>query len=92
MKSRNRHFIEPLLIGTALTLTIIFFARQQIYAVLDFIWPVFYVPIHGAALVSGNTNEPSPWLMHTILFLQCCLAVFVLGWLVGRYRKRPAKA
>ena len=92
MKNWKRPLVESLLIGAALTLTIIFFARQQIHAVLDWIWPVFYVPIHGSALISGNTHEPSPWLMHTVLFLQCCLAAFVVGWLVGRYRSQSVKA
>jgi len=92
MKNWKRPLIESLLIGSALTLTVIFFARQQMHVVLEWIWPVFYVPIHGAAVLTGNTHEPSPWLMHTILFLQCSLAVFILGWLVGRYRSRPAKA
>ena len=92
MKSWKRPLIESLVLGSALTLSVVFVAQQQILAVLNWIGPVFFVPFHGAALLSGNAHEPPPWLFHAVLFLQFCLAVFVVGWLVGRYRGGLSKA
>lgn len=92
MKNWKRPLAESLAIGSGIALAIIFVARQQMLTVLEWISPVFYIPSQGAALLSGNSHEPPPWLFHTVLFLQCILAVFLLGWLVGRYRSQPAKA
>ena len=92
MKNWKRPLTESLLFGSTLALAIIFIARQQMLTVLEWISPVFYVPGQGAALLSGNLHEPPPWLFHTVLVLQCVLAVFLLGWLAGRYRGQPAKA
>lgn len=91
MKNWKRTLTESLLIGSVLAVAIIFIARQQMLTVLEWISPVFYVPGKGAALLSGNWHEPPPWLFHSVLVLQCVLAVFVLGWLAGRYRGGPAK-
>ena len=88
----KRPLAESLLLGSVLTLVVIFIARQQIFLVLDWIGPVFYVPFQGSALLSGNPPEPAPWLFHVIMFLQFFVAVFIAGWLVGRYRSRPSKA
>ncbi len=92
MENWKRALTESFLLGSALALAIIFIARQQMLAVLEWISPVFYLPAQGAALLSGNTHEPPPWLFHAVLFLQCLILVFVLGWLAGRYRGQPAKA
>ena len=92
MKNWKRPLVESLLLGSVLALTVIFIARQQIFVVLDRIGPVFYFPFQGSALLSSNSQEPAPWLFHVILFLQFYLAVFIVGWLVGRYRRRRSKA
>lgn len=92
MKIWKRPLIESLALGSALTLSVVFVAQQQILVVLNWIGPVFYFPFQGAALLSGNSHEPPPWLFHAVLFLQFCLAVFIVGWLVGRYRGDPSKA
>jgi hypothetical protein len=91
MKNWKRPLAESLLLGSVLALTVIFIARQQISALLDWIGPAFYLPFQGSALLSGNSQEPAPWLFHVILFLQFYLAVFLIGWFVGRYRGRPSK-
>ena len=87
MATWKRRLIESLLVGSALALAFVFLARQ---GAADWVGPVFVVPFHGAALLSGNSLEPPPWLFHTVLFLQCYLVVLALGWLAGRYRSRPA--
>jgi hypothetical protein len=92
MKSWKRPLIESLVLSSALTLSVIYVAQQQILVVLNWIGPVFFVPFHGAALLSGNAHEPSPWLFHTVLFLQFFLVVFIVGWLFGRYRGGKSKA
>lgn len=92
MKNWKRPLAESLAIGSGIALAIIFVARQQMLAVLEWISPVFYIPGHGSALLSGNSHEPPPWIFHTLLFLQCVLAVFLLGWLVGRYRGKRTEA
>jgi hypothetical protein len=92
MKNWKRPLAESLLLGSVLALTAIFIARQQIFALLNWMGPVFYLPFQGSALLSGNSQEPAPWLFHLVLFLQFYLAVFLVGWLVGRYRGRPSKA
>ncbi len=89
MKIWKRRLIESLLLGSGLALALVFLARQ---AAVDWLWPPFYVSFQGAALLSGNWHEPPPWLYHMVLFLQCYLVVLSLGWLVGRYRSRPAEA
>ena len=76
MKSWKRPLIESLVLSSALTLSVIYVAQQQILVVLNWIGPVFFVPFHGAALLSGNSHEPSPWLFHTVLFLQILLGRF----------------
>ena len=92
MKAFKRPVAESLLLGSLVALAIIFVAQKQIFAVLELIAPVFYLPGQGASLLSGNSHEPPPWLFHTLLGLQCVLAVFVIGWLAGRYRGHGAKA
>jgi hypothetical protein len=92
MKNWKRPLAEPLLLGSVLALGVVLIARQQIFVLLDWIGPVFYLPFQGSALLSSNPQEPAPWLFHSILFLQFYLAVFLVGWLVGRYRERPPKA
>lgn len=92
MKYWKRPLVESLLLGSVLALAVIFIARQQIFALLNWMGPVFYLPFQGSALLSGNSQEPAPWLFHVILFLQFYLAVFLAGWLVGRYRGRSSKA
>jgi len=91
MKNWKRPLTESSLIGSALALAIIFIARRQIFPLLDWISPVFYLPYKGAVLLSGNLQEPPPWLFHTLLVLQCVLLVYLLGWLAGRYRSQRAK-
>lgn len=92
MKKLKRALVESLLVGTFLGLAVIFIARQQLHAVLELIRPVFYLPAQGSMLLSGDSYELSNWLYHTILILQFCLATFVVGWLVGRYRTRLSAA
>jgi hypothetical protein len=92
MKNWKRPIVESLLLGSVLALAVIFIARLQIFALLNWMGPVFYLPFQGSALLSGNSQEPAPWLFHLILFLQFYLAVLLVGWLVGRYRGRPFKA
>jgi hypothetical protein len=92
MTNWKRPIAESLLVGSVLALTVIFIARQQILVLLDWMGPLLYVPFQGAVLLSSNSQEPAPWLFHTILFLQFYLAVFLVGWLIGRYRSRPPKA
>ncbi|TAJ74268.1 MAG: hypothetical protein EPO42_14630 [Gallionellaceae bacterium] len=92
MKTVKRPVVESLILGSVLALAIIFIAQKQILVVLEWISPVFYLPGQGASLLSGNSHEPPPWLFHTLLALQCVLAVFVVGWLAGRYRDQTAKA
>ncbi|GGA78926.1 hypothetical protein GCM10011521_16420 [Arenimonas soli] len=92
MKSWKRPLIESVLVGSALALAVIFVARQQMYGVLDWIGPAFYLPFRGAALLSGNTEEPAAWLFHGIMFLQFFLLAFAVGWLAGRYRSRQPNA
>jgi hypothetical protein len=89
MTTRRRRLIEPVLLGLALAAAIVVLARMQ---AADVIWPVFVVPFQGAALISGNGQEPPAWLFHLVLFLQCYLVVLALGWLVGRYRGRTVRA
>jgi hypothetical protein len=91
MQIWKRPLTESLLIGSVLALAIIFIAQRQIFPLLDWIGPVFYLPAHGASILSGNSQEPPPWLFHTVLVIQCILLVFIVGWLLGRYRSRPAK-
>lgn len=86
----KRRLIVSLLLGAGLALVIVLLARQQIG--LEWLGPVFYVPFNGAVLLSGNANEPPPWLFHTVLFLQCFAVVLAAGWVVGRYRRQPANA
>ena len=92
MNTVKRSLAESLLVGSLVALAIIFVAQKQFLSVLDVISPVFYLPGQVASLLSGNSQEPPPWLFHTLLGLQCILAVFVIGWLAGRYRRRSAKA
>ena len=92
MSNWKRPLVESLLVGSALALSVLLIARAQMYTVLEWIGPVFYIPFQGSVLLSGNAQEAPPWLYHAILFLQFSLAVFIFGWLVGRYRKRPVKA
>ena len=92
MTNWKRPLAESLLLGSALALTVIFIARQQIFALLDWIGPAFYLPFQGSSLLSGGSQEPAPWLFHLILFLQFYLGVYLVGWLVGRYRGRPSRA
>lgn len=89
LRNLKRRVIESVLLGAGLTVILVVLARQ---GAADWVWPAFVVPFQGAALLSGNSHEPAPWLYHTVLFLQCYLVVLVLGWLVGRYRGRPAMA
>lgn len=92
MKNWKRPFIESLIVGSLIGLSVIFIARQQMGSVLEWILPVFYIPAHGSTLLSGGSYELSNWLYHIILILQFCFAAFVVGWLAGRYRTRPAAA
>jgi hypothetical protein len=92
MRNWKRPLAESLLIGSVLALAVIFIARQQIFALLNWMGPAFYLPFQGSALLTGNSQEPAAWLFHAILFLQFYLAVFLVGWIVGRYRERPSKA
>lgn len=92
MSNWKRPLVESLLLGAALALAVLFIARAQMFMVLDWIGPVFYIPFQASVLLSGNAQEPAPWLYHMLLFLQFCLGVFIVGWLVGRYRKRSAEA
>lgn len=92
MKKWKRALIESLLIGTLLGLAVIFIATQQMHSVLELIRPVFYIPAQGSMLLSGDSYELFNWLYHTILILQFCLATFVVGWLLGRYRTRLSAA
>lgn len=92
MKKSKRPLAESIVVGSALALAIILIARRQIVAILDVISPVFYAPLQGASLLSGNAQEPPPWLFHTLLGLECVALVFVIGWLAGRYRGRAAMA
>ena len=92
MKRWTRPLVESLVVGSVLALLVVLVARAQMFAVLDWIGPVFILPFHVSAMLTGNAEEPAPWLFHTMLFLQFCLAVFIAGWLVGRYRRKPAKA
>ena len=86
MATWKRLLIGSLVGGSALTLAVVFLARQ---GAAEWIGPAFVIPFHGAALLSGNSIEPPPWLFHTVLFVQCYLVVLALGWLAGRYRSRP---
>lgn len=61
VKHRKGMLIGPLPTNASLTPAIVFFSRQRMHEVLDSIWPVFCMPVHGAALVSGNTHGTSPW-------------------------------
>ncbi|GAB2652858.1 hypothetical protein [Arenimonas aestuarii] len=92
MKNWKRPLIESLIIGSLIGLAVIFIARLQMEAVLEWILPVFYIPAHVSTLLSGDSYELSNWLYHIILILQFCLAAFVVGWLVGRYRTPPTAA
>jgi hypothetical protein len=92
VKRWRRPLIESLVLGSVLALTVLFIARQQILVLLDWMGPVFVAPFHVSALLSGSADEPAPWLFHAILFLQFYLAVFIVGWLVGRYRRAPSNA
>lgn len=92
MKRWTRPLVESLVVGSVLALLVVLVARAQMFAVLDLIGPVFILPFQGSALLTGNAEEPAPWLFHTLLFLQFIVAVFIAGWLLGRYRRRPAKA
>jgi hypothetical protein len=91
VKAVKRSVAESLVVGSLVALAIIFVAQKQLLSVLEVISPVFYLPGQGASLLSGNSQEPPPWLFHTLLGLQCILAVFAIGWLAGRYRGRSAK-
>lgn len=92
MKNWKRPLAESLLLGSVFAITVIFIARLQIFALLDWIGPAFYLPFQGSALLSGSPQEPPAWLFHVILFLQFYLVVYLVGWLSGRYRRRPSKA
>lgn len=90
MSDWKRPLVESLAFGSGLALVVILIARAQMLTVLEWIGRVFYIPFHASVLLSGDAQEPAPWLYHTVLFVQFCLAVFIVGWLVGRYRKRSA--
>ena len=92
MKNWKRPLAESLLLGSVLALAVILIARNQVFAVLDWIGPVFYLPFQGSSLLSGGAQEPAPWLFHAIMFLQFCVAVFIVGLIAGRYRVRAPKA
>ena len=74
MKHRKGMLIGPLPTSASLTSAIVFFSRQRMHGVLDSIWPVFCMPVHGAALVSGNTHGTSP-LAHCTRII-CCRAAW----------------
>ena len=88
MKNWKRNLIESLVLGAALAVALIFTATQTGSPWLQ---PAFYVPFQGAALLSGIGYEPPPLVFHALLFVQCYAIVLALGWLVGRYRGRPAE-
>lgn len=92
MTNWKRPLAESLLVGSVLALIVIFIARQQFMVLLDWMGPLFFVPFHGSALLSSNSQEPAAWLFHAIVFLQFHVAVYLVGLVAGRYRDRSSKA
>lgn len=87
----KRRWIEPAVLGAALALVCVLIAKQE---AAHLIWPAWVIPGEGTLLLFGAASEQQAaiWVYHAVLFLQFFLLTFALGWLVGRYRRRPVAA